>query len=129
MDILLSDENVEGICIVEFMEKEKEKKIKTFCIEKNVRDNIKVWGAIITGKHEKYVFDRDFKYYRYLSDCSSKHAYYNYYIDVEEGQYFEIGIKNKYKNKRYYYRLENGEFIPMKQEEVAEVFKGGTHGN
>lgn len=95
--------------------------IHTFTIEKNVRDNIKVWGAIIIGKHPQYIFARDFKSYRYLSDCSSRCAYYNYYIDIEEGQIFEIGIKSKYKNKRQYYMVVNGEFKSMTQEEVVRV--------
>jgi len=97
-------------------------KIQTFTIEKNVRDNIKVWGAIIKGKDKKYTFSRDFKSYRYLSDCSSRHAYYDYYIDIEDRQIFEIGIKSKYKNKRHFYTFINGDFKSMTQEEVVRFF-------
>jgi len=96
-------------------------KIKTYTIEKNVRDNIKVWGAIIVGLHPKYNFNRVFSSYRYLNDCSSKHAYYDYYIDVEENQIIEIGIKSQYKNKRLYYHLNNGQFVCIKQEDVVRI--------
>jgi len=101
-------------------------KIKTFIIEKNLRDNIKCWGAIITGKDPKYRFERKFTSYRYLHDCSSKFAYYNYYIDVEEGQIIETAIKSQYKNKRYYYILKNGEFKKISQEEVMELINAQT---
>lgn len=95
-----------------------EPKKYTMPIIERERDNVKVWGAIITGLDKKYGFKREFKSYRYINDCSSKHAYYNYYIDAEEGQIIEIGINSAYKNKRYYYICKKGEFESIEVEEI-----------
>lgn len=97
---------------------------QTFKIDEYIRDNIKVWGAIITGIDKKYGFKRKFKSYRYINDCSSKHVYYDYYIDVEEGQFFETGMKSAYKNKRYYYQLKDGNFNNVTAKEIMEFFNG-----
>ena len=97
--------------------------MKTFTIVKNERDNINVYGAIILGLDKKFGFARDFISYRYLNDCSSKHAYYDYYIDVSEGQFFEIQFKSAYKFKRYYYQLINGEFIETTTKNIIDFFE------
>lgn len=96
--------------------------IMTYCIYRNVRDNIKVWGAIIDGLHPEYRFKRNFVSYPYLVDCSSKFAYYDYFIDVEEGQYFEIGKKSKYKNERSYYKRVHNDFIRITSYEIVREF-------
>ena len=97
--------------------------MKTYVITKNERDNVKVYGAIILGLDKKFGFARDFTSYRYLNDCSSKHAYYDYYIDVNEGQFFEIQFKSAYKFKRYYCQLLNNEFISITSEEIKNFFE------
>lgn len=98
-------------------------KIVTYTIEKGLRDNIKCWGAIITGLDKKFGFKREFKSYRYTNDVSSKHAYYDYYIDVGEGQFFETGLSGSYKKDRKYFQVKNGEIIAIKAEKVVEGFK------
>lgn len=91
---------------------------KTYTIDINVRDNKKVWGAIITGLSKKYMFKREFKSYRYLHDTSSKHVYYNYYIDVKEGDFFEISGKS-----HKYMQLKNDEFVTVKPEEIKAYYE------
>jgi hypothetical protein len=98
-------------------------KEKTMTIETGVRDNIKVWGAIITSLDPKYSFKREFKSYRHMNSCSSKHAYYDYFIDVEEGQFVETSESSQYKNKRYYYHLVNGEFISVDPKDIILYFQ------
>ena len=69
-----------------------------------------------------YGFKREFKSYRYLNDCSSRHAYYDYYIDVEEGQYFETAETSSYKNKRHYFILKDGEFKAVTSKDIMEYY-------
>ena len=97
--------------------------MKTFTITKNERDNVNVYGAIILGLDKKFGFKREFSSYRYLNDCSSKHAYYDYYIDVSEGQFIEVQFKSAYKFKRYYYQLYNGKFIDTTSENIIDFFE------
>lgn len=98
--------------------------MKMLAIDKHISEKIKVWGAIITGLDEKYGLKRVFKSYRHLNDCSSRIVYYNYYIDVEENEIVEIGIKSSYKNKRYYYKLKNEEFISISIDDILKYFSG-----
>jgi hypothetical protein len=98
--------------------------MKTFLISKCERDNVKVWGAIITGLHPKYKFNRDFKSQRFLNDCSSKHAYYDYYIEVEENEIVECCIKSDYKHEKCFYILKDNEFKEIKEKDVYDYFQG-----
>ena len=97
--------------------------MKTLTIVKSERDNVKVWGAIIIGLNQKYGFEREFKSYRYLNNCSSKHAYYDYYINVEEGQFVETRETGAYKRRGNYYQLKNGEFISISPDEISNFFR------
>jgi len=83
------------------------------------RDNIKIWGAKIIGPDKKFKIKRSFCSYKYLSDCSCKYGYFDYYIDVNVGDIIEIGEKSKYKNKRTYYKIiENGEMVQISYKDV-----------
>jgi hypothetical protein len=97
--------------------------MKTLTIEKSVRDNIKVRSAIIIGLNQRYGFERKFSGYRYINDCSSKHVYYDYYINAEEGDFIETCIKSSYKNKRAYFKLVNNEFISITTKEISNYFR------
>ena len=92
---------------------------KTYTIIEEERDNIKAWGAIITGLDNKYGFQRKFQSYRHVAHTSSKHSYYNYYIDVEEGQFIEVNNRKR----REFYKLEDGKFIKTTPEEIKEYYE------
>ena len=94
--------------------------IHTYCITENERDNVKVWGAIIEGKDKKYGFKRNFKSYRHLISCSSKHAYYNYYIDIPENAIVEVRITGMYKKKSWFIKNENGIFKNINFQNMIE---------
>lgn len=98
--------------------------IETIKIKGYVRDNIKIWGAKITGLDKKYGFKREFTSYKFLNDCSSRYAYFDYYIDVEENDIIEIAEKSFYKNKRSYYIFKNDKLHNINTEDIIKIFGG-----
>jgi hypothetical protein len=98
-------------------------KITTFFLRGGYRDNIKVTASIIKGIKKDNTFDKQMKQYRFISECSAKHIYYDYYFDGEDGDLVEIYEKSEYIQNVKYYKVLYGELKEINVGYIVKYFK------
>jgi hypothetical protein len=95
--------------------------MKTYKIISGQRDNQKGWIALISGKDAKFGFARKFVGYRNISSSSSKHRYYDYFADLEEGNIIEW--QEGYSGRRYFAIINNGELKNINVDDILRKFE------